>query len=62
MPYILYITYIGQYILSPASAFWLFLMSFYFEFQNMYNNNAYLIILHNPIQFLLASSLGMYNV
>lgn len=49
----------GQYVLAPASAFWLFLASFAFEFNTMLEKNAFSIILANPLTFLLASCLGL---
>ena len=50
----------GQYVLSPASAFWLFLFSFIFEAREMYHTNAILIIRHNIPMFLAAASLGLF--
>jgi uncharacterized membrane protein len=49
----------GQYVLAPASAFWLFLASFVFEFDEMRKNGAINIILSNPLLFLAASSMGL---
>ena len=49
----------GQYVLSPASAFWLFLASAYFESRKMYEEDAFSIIKANPLAFLAASSLGL---
>ena len=49
----------GQYVLAPASAFWLFLASAVFELNTMVEKNAFMIILRNPITFLLASGLGL---
>lgn len=49
----------GQYVLSPASAFWLFLASAYFESRKMYEEDAFSIIKENPLAFLAASSLGL---
>ncbi len=49
----------GQYVLSPASAFWLFFASFIFEFRLMYQTDAFDIIYANPLAFAAASSLGL---
>lgn len=49
----------GQYVLSPASAFWLFLASAYFESRKMVEEDAFSIIKANPLAFLAASSLGL---
>jgi drug/metabolite transporter (DMT)-like permease len=49
----------GQYVLAPASAFWLFVASAIFEFPQMYESNAILIMLENANFFLLASAMGV---
>jgi len=49
----------GQYVLSPASALWLFIASALFEFRQMYENNAMKIIVDNFSFFLLASVAGV---
>lgn len=49
----------GQYVLAPASAFWLFLASFLYEFEDMKNAGAFSIILQYPLYFLVASSMGL---
>ena len=49
----------GQYVLAPASAFWLFLASFIYEFKTMYEKDAFYIILSNPLIFVTASVMGL---
>lgn len=49
----------GQYVLAPASAFWLFAASAVFEFRQMYERNALRILLDNFSFFLLASVMGV---
>eukprot|EP01038_Epipyxis_sp_PR26KG_P014478 gene14478-19434_t len=49
----------GQYVLSPASAAWLFMFSMYFEFPKMVEKNAFSIILNNPLTFLATSFMGI---
>ena len=49
----------GQYILAPASAFWLFGASAVFEWRKMYDDGAFLIIWQNPLPFALAGFLGL---
>lgn len=49
----------GQYVLSPASAFWLFFASLIFELPHMYDHNGFQIILDNPFMFLIASIMGI---
>ena len=49
----------GQYVLAPACAFWLFVASAIFEFPQMYERNALLIVWHNYPFFLLASVMGV---
>ena len=49
----------GQYVIAPASAFWLFLASGVFEFGAMVQNDAFSIIAANPGTFLVASFLGL---
>lgn len=49
----------AQYVIAPASAFWLFSASCFFEAQTMYDNNALDIILENPVTFVVASFLGL---
>jgi drug/metabolite transporter (DMT)-like permease len=49
----------GQYVLAPASAFWLFLASGFFELPKMIETNAFSILIKNPGAFLVASSMGL---
>ena len=49
----------GQYVLAPASAFWLLLASACYEFPEMYHNNAFSVIYSNPVLFILASCMGL---
>lgn len=49
----------GQYVLAPASALWLFAASFITEFSQMRKDDAFTIILNNPIAFLAASCMGL---
>lgn len=49
----------GQYVIAPASAFWLFLASAVFELQEMRERGAFGIMLRNPLPFALASCLGL---
>jgi drug/metabolite transporter (DMT)-like permease len=49
----------GQYVLSPASAFWLFLASVVLEFNKMRESGAFTTILQNPLTFMAASSMGL---
>lgn len=49
----------SQYVLAPASAFWLFLASAIFELPTMFEKGAFLIILNNPGLFLMASFMGI---
>jgi len=49
----------GQYVLAPATAFWLFTVSALYELPTMMENNAIVIILTNPFTFLLASCMGL---
>lgn len=49
----------GQYVLAPASAFWLFLASAIYEFPSMIKADAFSIILLNPFTFIAASSMGL---
>ena len=49
----------GLYILSPASAFWLFLASGFFELPKMIETNAFSILIKNPGAFLVASTMGL---
>lgn len=49
----------GQYVLSPASAFWLFLASYLFEYSKMVENNAFDTIANNKVLFVLASIMGI---
>lgn len=49
----------GQYVLAPPSAVWLLITSMVFEFNDMYEKKAWLIIYENPLMFLCASSLGL---
>jgi drug/metabolite transporter (DMT)-like permease len=49
----------GQYVLSPASAFWLFFASLIFELPHMYDNNGFQVIFDNPFMFLIASIMGI---
>jgi hypothetical protein len=49
----------GQYVLAPASAFWLMLASLVFESQKMYELNAVAIFIESFPYFMLASCLGV---
>ena len=49
----------GQYVLAPASAFWLFLASGFFELPKMIETDAFSILIKNPGAFLLASCMGL---
>jgi drug/metabolite transporter (DMT)-like permease len=49
----------GQYVLAPASAFWLFLASVIFEFPTMIECNAFVIVINNPRYFIAASFMGI---
>lgn len=49
----------GQYLLSPASAFWLLLASVLFEARSMIQNSAFVIMCNNPLSFVAAASLGL---
>lgn len=49
----------GQYVLAPASAFWLFLASAFYEFPAMQKANAFAVIVANPLTFMAASSMGL---
>ena len=49
----------GQYVLAPASAFWLFLASGVFELNTMIAKGAFSIIAANPGTFIVASGLGL---
>lgn len=49
----------GQYVLAPASAFWLFLASVVFELNTMIDKGAFSIIAANPGTFIVASGLGL---
>jgi hypothetical protein len=49
----------GQYVLSPASAFWLFLASGIYELPTMLKKNAFLIIYNNLPAFFVASFMGI---
>jgi drug/metabolite transporter (DMT)-like permease len=49
----------GQYVLAPASAFWLFLASFVYEFDSMRKTGAFSVVASNPLLFLAASSMGL---
>lgn len=49
----------GQYVLSPASAFWLFLASAIYELPKMYNDDAITIIANNIPAFFIASFMGI---
>lgn len=46
-------------MLSPASAFWLFLASAFYEFPTMYQNDALTTILNNIPAFFVASFMGI---
>lgn len=48
-----------QYVLSPASAFWLFLTSAVFEFPRMMKNNSFQTVIDNPMAFFMASLAGV---
>eukprot|EP00597_Dinobryon_sp_UTEXLB2267_P004860 CAMPEP_0170076850 /NCGR_PEP_ID=MMETSP0019_2-20121128/13776_1 /TAXON_ID=98059 /ORGANISM="Dinobryon sp., Strain UTEXLB2267" /LENGTH=291 /DNA_ID=CAMNT_0010288809 /DNA_START=159 /DNA_END=1034 /DNA_ORIENTATION=- len=49
----------SQYVLSPASAFWLFLASALYELPTMYKDNALAIIVNNIPAFFVASFMGI---
>ena len=49
----------NQYIIAPASTFWLFLASLIFEMPTMIERNAFLVIFNNFPLFLLASCMGL---
>ena len=49
----------GLYVLAPASAFWLFLASACYEFRDMSNEGAFLVVAANPLTFLAASTMGL---
>jgi hypothetical protein len=49
----------GQYVLAPASAFWLFLASFIYESKAMYEKNALGTITSNIPIFIIASFMGI---
>jgi multidrug transporter EmrE-like cation transporter len=49
----------GQYVLAPASAFWLFMASAFYELPTMIEKNAFKIILDNIGLFLVASFMGI---
>jgi hypothetical protein len=49
----------GQYVLAPATAFWLFMASAMYEGSSMYEANAFTIIKNNFWIFLLASLMGL---
>jgi hypothetical protein len=49
----------GLYVLAPASAFWLFLASACYEFQEMGNKGAFRVVAANPLTFLAASTMGL---
>eukprot|EP01034_Spumella_vulgaris_P031426 gene31426-38813_t len=49
----------GQYVLAPASAFWLFLASFIYESKAMYEKDAFGIITNNIPIFIIASFMGI---
>lgn len=49
----------GQYVLSPASAFWLFLASAIYELPTMYKDDAITIIYNNIPAFFIASFMGI---
>lgn len=49
----------GQYVFAPAGATSLMILSFFFEFRKMFENDALSIICANPGIFLLASTMGL---
>ena len=49
----------GLYVLAPASAFWLFLASACYEFQDMGKKGAFQVIWANPLTFVAASTMGL---
>jgi hypothetical protein len=49
----------GQYVLAPATAFWLFLTSAFYEFPAMMKAGAFTTIFMNPLTFLAASTMGL---
>jgi hypothetical protein len=49
----------GQYVLAPATAFWLFSASLVFEGNAMMQGRAIDIIKENPVAFLCASTMGL---
>jgi len=48
-----------QYLLSPASALWLFLASLIFEMPKMYARKDILILIENPFPFLMMTLTGV---
>lgn len=49
----------NQYIIAPASTFWLFLASSIFELPTMIEKNAFLIVFEKFPLFVLASCMGL---
>lgn len=49
----------GQYVLSPASAFWLFLASYIFEYSKMIETNAFSTVQNYYMVFAVASVMGI---
>lgn len=49
----------GQYVLAPASAFWLFAASAFYELPTMIKNNAFTIVGDNIGLFFVASFMGI---
>lgn len=49
----------SQYVLAPATAFWLFAASAYFEFPTMYEKNHFIILIDKMPYFIAASGMGV---
>mmetsp|Transcript_23114 Transcript_23114/g.25323 ORF Transcript_23114/g.25323 Transcript_23114/m.25323 type:complete len:345 (+) Transcript_23114:184-1218(+) len=49
----------SQYVLAPASAFWLFSASLFLEFPTMYEKGSFQVVLENPGTFLVAACTGI---
>jgi len=49
----------GQYVLAPASAFWLFMASAFYELPTMLEKNAFTIVIDNIGLFLVVSFMGI---
>lgn len=49
----------GQYVLAPASAFWLFLASAIFEMPQFVARGSVQVIIDHPVLFLAAATMGI---